>query len=217
MNNSFALTNEGAPAAKKADPKAFRPIKSIKSDDLMEQMAMHLENLIEVIRNTDRSAFANGVTDPLGTYDQGQMWTMDIVNKAENTLSLYKGQLATITPAQFRGAWLEAGLPSFSTMSADRKRHLLARSKETFFVENWDAGLYIAVNSDFCMGKNDRRWKANPDWFLRPGTLAKLMEGRYGKVETHRLEPANMVTSEESLNDAVATWKMNQDFFTQDE
>jgi len=36
-----------------------------------------------------------------------------------------------------------------------------------------------AAESSFCRGNNDRNWIANLDWFLRPGTLTGLLEGKY--------------------------------------
>lgn len=33
--------------------------------------------------------------------------------------------------------------------------------------------------SDFLIGKNDRKWMADFDWFIRPGTIARILEGKY--------------------------------------
>lgn len=33
--------------------------------------------------------------------------------------------------------------------------------------------------SSFCQGKNDRGWVASFDWFIRPDTVVKIMEGKY--------------------------------------
>ena len=33
--------------------------------------------------------------------------------------------------------------------------------------------------SKFCVGENDRGWKADFDFFLKPGVIEKVMEGKY--------------------------------------
>jgi hypothetical protein len=42
-----------------------------------------------------------------------------------------------------------------------------------------DAAIAMIGRSDFLMGKNDRQWKADFDWFIRPGSIAKILEGKY--------------------------------------
>jgi hypothetical protein len=33
--------------------------------------------------------------------------------------------------------------------------------------------------SPFCLGQNDRGWKADVEFFLRPDTATKVLEGKY--------------------------------------
>jgi hypothetical protein len=35
------------------------------------------------------------------------------------------------------------------------------------------------AKSSFCRGQNERGWKADIDWFLKPDTLTKILEGKY--------------------------------------
>lgn len=74
-------------------------------------------------------------------------------------------------------------LPTARTLSGGRLRALKSRMKEPFFRSNWQAAIRKAAESDFCKGKNDRQWKADIDWFLRPDTVAKIMEGKYDNRE----------------------------------
>lgn len=72
-----------------------------------------------------------------------------------------------------------AHVPKIKELSAPRKKSLAARLSEPFFKENWKAAIERICKSPFCRGENDRRWKADFDWFVRPGTVAKVCEGKY--------------------------------------
>lgn len=60
---------------------------------------------------------------------------------------------------------------------------------DAYFVANWRRGLQIVSCSEFCRGlvppTNGRKqvWRADFDWFLKPDSLVKLLEGKYGGVE----------------------------------
>lgn len=73
----------------------------------------------------------------------------------------------------------QSRLPAVQSMSADRKRFLSARRKDPFFVSNVEAAIKRIAESKFCTGDNDRGWTATFDWLLRPGTVTKVMEGKY--------------------------------------
>jgi hypothetical protein len=60
-----------------------------------------------------------------------------------------------------------------------RKKTLRTRMKEKHFKENWQAALEKVKESSFCNGRNERLWKANVEWFLKPDTVAKILEGKY--------------------------------------
>lgn len=84
----------------------------------------------------------------------------------------------------FLSAWNaladSAGLCRALTLSEDRERAYKARVADPWWVANWRRGLEAIPLSPFLLGhKGDRKWKANVDWFLRPGTLPKLLENRY--------------------------------------
>lgn len=88
---------------------------------------------------------------------------------------------------EFLEAWnaaaKEAGWKTAAYMSPDRRREFNARMEDRRWVNMWREGLELAKKSSFCAGDNDRKWEANIDWFLRPGTLAKILEGTYDDDE----------------------------------
>jgi hypothetical protein len=88
------------------------------------------------------------------------------------------------------------GVTHCKSLTKSRRDSLNARLKETFFLENWKEALEKIKVSRFCNGINDRKWKADFDWFLRPDTIAKIIEGKYdNKFPAKR----SMPTSEEVL------------------
>jgi hypothetical protein len=61
-----------------------------------------------------------------------------------------------------------------------RRKALKARLTDPFFRQHWRDALARLKGSAFCRGETKAgRWIANFDWFLRPGTVPKLIEGNY--------------------------------------
>lgn len=71
------------------------------------------------------------------------------------------------------------GIRTAKGLGASRKKHLGARLKEKYFAENWRDGISRIAKSDFCLGKGSSGWVADIDWFLKPDTLLKVLEGQY--------------------------------------
>jgi hypothetical protein len=77
-------------------------------------------------------------------------------------------------------AWNQSpGLTAVRTWTASRARLLSARRRDSFFAENWRTAIAKIAASKFCTGVNDRGWRADIDWFLRPTTVGRIMEGKY--------------------------------------
>lgn len=74
---------------------------------------------------------------------------------------------------------------SVRNLSDGRKKALKARMSEPFFRENWREGIARIAKSDFCKGINGSGWKADIDFFLRPDSLSKIMEGKYDSRSPH--------------------------------
>lgn len=60
-----------------------------------------------------------------------------------------------------------------------RLREFQRRVKEPYFCQNWRKALEHAHNLAFCCGQHEGGWRATVDWFLRPDTVSKLLEGTY--------------------------------------
>ena len=63
--------------------------------------------------------------------------------------------------------------------TAARQKALRTRWADAWWRENWEAAIERAAASDFLLGKNDRNWSIDIDFFLRPDSVAKIIEGKY--------------------------------------
>lgn len=106
------------------------------------------------------------------------------IARVVDTLSTGRGEEEEKTGGvgEFVEAWNGLGRPfaKVSAMTGGRLRHLKARLSEPWWCQNWRNGLTQMRNSEFCRGHSDRGWKAGVDWFLKPDTLPKILEGQYG-------------------------------------
>ena len=63
-------------------------------------------------------------------------------------------------------------------LTDQRKGFVHARMSE-FGIEKVTTVLRTAGESDFLNGKNDRAWKADFEWIMRPTNFVKILEGKY--------------------------------------
>lgn len=70
-------------------------------------------------------------------------------------------------------------LASVRSLTTNRKKALHARLAEPFFAENWKAAIHKLLESPFLTGTNDRGWRADFDWFMKPDSVPRIMEGKY--------------------------------------
>lgn len=78
------------------------------------------------------------------------------------------------------------GLQPIRFWSPKRKTALKARLKDKGWFECAQEALGKIPKSRFLLGHNDRKWRANIDWFLRPDSVYRILEGAYrgtGKID----------------------------------
>lgn len=73
-------------------------------------------------------------------------------------------------------------VPKVLLISDQRRRHLEARLSSKFFRDNWRVAMDKIKSSPFLCGQSERGWKANFDWFIRPDSVLRIMEGKYDRV-----------------------------------
>lgn len=125
----------------------------------------------------------------------------------ENANPVLPGQTPASAPAdpappgsELQALWNEAAgsvLPQWQETGKKRAAAVRLRLSERP-LEQWREVVTRIRQSPFCCGENDRGWRANPDWLLKPGTAAKVMEGQYdGKSRESRPKHAHYVGAEE--------------------
>src|SRR5262245_13124497 len=85
--------------------------------------------------------------------------------------------------AEFLTAWNQ--VPQFCharALTGARGRYFQARARDADWVRDWREALGRAARSAFCGGANERGWRATVDWFLRPDTVTKILEGVYDRL-----------------------------------
>lgn len=92
--------------------------------------------------------------------------------------------------------WNSTTLPKVQNLSPDRLTAAKARLRDPFFVANFEPAIKRIGASAFCLGSGPNSWLATFDWLLRPGTVAKVMEGKYdnrnANSQAHKPNPRNV-------------------------
>lgn len=92
-----------------------------------------------------------------------------------------KGDRELTGPEALLSLWNDGapeGIQKAAALNNKRTTHCLARLAEHPMEKLAEAVARVRASS-FCLGLNDRGWRANFDWFLRPSTLMYINEGRY--------------------------------------
>lgn len=93
-------------------------------------------------------------------------------------------------------------LPKIMKASKERKAKAKTRLADPFFRERWKEAVSLIPASPFLLGQNDRGWKADIDWFLKPESLTRIIEGKYNSA--HHRQSASQ-THAEARREAAKT------------
>jgi hypothetical protein len=84
------------------------------------------------------------------------------------------------TPEEFMAEWNRVeGFQQIREMTEKRVKALRARTQDPGFRSRWREGIAMAGKTSFCKGGGSQGWRADVDWFLRPDTLTRILEGAY--------------------------------------
>jgi hypothetical protein len=72
----------------------------------------------------------------------------------------------------------DVGLPLCRALNASRRTKLAMRLKESGLA-GWCSAVANLRDSPFCLGQNNRGWKADFDFLLQPKSFGKLLDGAY--------------------------------------
>lgn len=76
-------------------------------------------------------------------------------------------------------AWNKTNSIPAARITEKRRKSINARLGDSYFRDNFETAISKIAASDFCAGKNDRGWRPDIDWFLRPDSIVRTMEGKY--------------------------------------
>jgi len=94
---------------------------------------------------------------------------------------------ASSVAIRLRDAWNAVrGVVPIREWSERRKRQLRARLRDPTWLENAIRAIAMIPDSPFLLGENDRGWRADIDWFLRPDSVTRILEGKYRKKEVKK-------------------------------
>jgi len=79
-----------------------------------------------------------------------------------------------------------AGLVSVRQWSEQRKQRLRTRLRDPTWLEKALAAIEQIPQCPFLLGDNDRGWRADIDWFLKPDSVTRILEGKYRKKEVKK-------------------------------
>jgi hypothetical protein len=97
-------------------------------------------------------------------------------------------------------AWNAKGVFSSAEVLNDKRRKSLnARIKERFFRENWRKALDIAAETSFLTGGGARGWVADLDWFIKPGSVVAIIEGKYSSLQNAKPAPKTVEDLQEEF------------------
>lgn len=77
---------------------------------------------------------------------------------------------------------LAPGQPQVKVLTTSRKKHAQARLREHPDLDYWREVIRRLIASPFCRGANDRGWRADFDFLIKPDTHAKALEGKYDEA-----------------------------------
>lgn len=82
----------------------------------------------------------------------------------------------------FKAYWnttLGTHLPEIRLYSDKRAKAFATRIMNPEWRDHWKEAIDKIPSCPFLLGENDRKWKADAEFFLRPDTVAKIIEGKY--------------------------------------
>lgn len=100
-----------------------------------------------------------------------------VVADATSVVTVGKSEPA---PANFVAEQFVAWFGGSVHVTDKRRKALQQRWKDPWWRENWQTALERAAQSPFLRGEtSDRGWKLTLDFFLKPDSVAKILEGTY--------------------------------------
>lgn len=133
----------------------------------------------EVVRDSPATGQDRTLQDKTEEGGETQKSEADF-QRPEKPKSLKASRADALPPlAALWNATVGPAMPKVVGCSSTRRRLAEARWRDKPDGAYWGTIMARIATSGFCNGKNDRGWKATFDWFIRPETQHKILEGHY--------------------------------------
>ena len=104
-------------------------------------------------------------------------------------------------------------LPQVQKLTEKRKTNINKLLKE-ITEEQFKEICIIANNSDFLIGDNDRNWKADFDFIIRPDKAVSILEGKYSNKKRDKMDDFINLWEEAKIQDEQTGNSANNNTFS---
>ena len=104
---------------------------------------------------------------------------------ADATMPVSKPK-SDVAPIQYIADQFVAAFGGRLRITANRIKAANTRWRDEWWRNHWQEALDRGSSSAFLQGENDTGWKCDIDWFLKPDSVAKILEGKYDGIGTSR-------------------------------
>jgi hypothetical protein len=175
------------------DPKVRRFIAAAVRENMIDCVADAGQNVI-TISNYDKYQVRPSVADATPdaattqerrTTDANKKEGKELKEDSDSANAESSGVAAPPSPSDIAknmvSIWQGEGLHRIAKLHQSRVAKLGRRLRDSFGgdLERWRAFCQSIRGSPFLMGENDRGWKADLDWALKPASIASVEEGKY--------------------------------------
>ena len=155
------------------------PLKKLAPDRWQAELkvinsAVEILDQYKLIEITD-----DGIEFPM-TDKYTRSWSADTINrqdKGDEAADKHREQIKA-----FMDAWQQTDFPQVRKLTDKRRKALLQRIAD-YGIDDCIKAVKIASKTPFCLGQNDRGWRADFDFFMKPDSITKILEGKYGKAK----------------------------------
>lgn len=181
------------------------PLKKIALDRWQAELKV-IESAVEICDKYRLIEVTEYGIEFLMTDDYTRAWSADTIERqkrAEEQAAQNDGSAdqrkADID--RFLEAWKESGFPQIRKLTNKRRAALIQRIQD-YGIDDCVKAVKIANKTPFMRGKNDRGWKADIEFFLRPDSIAKILEGKYGAPQK-KAQAAPITITDSMIDDAI--------------
>jgi hypothetical protein len=113
----------------------------------------------------------------------------DTDTKAEDTEDNAAGAGPSVNFARMVVEAFNVAFGQQTRLTSKRSKSIAARAKDAWWVANWQEALKRAGASPFFRGANERGWVIDLDFFIRPDSCTRILEGKYDDRKPDQTTP----------------------------